>query len=48
VKSDENVGNILTKSLSNERFHYLVKNWLFRVPEIKIRKFISILGYFSD
>ena len=35
VKSDENVSDILTKPLSNEKFHYLVKNWLFRVPEIK-------------
>jgi hypothetical protein len=34
VKSKENVSDILTKPLSNERFHHLVKNWLFRVPEI--------------
>jgi hypothetical protein len=34
VKSDENVSDILTKHLNNERFHYLVKKWLFRVPEI--------------
>jgi hypothetical protein len=34
VKSDENVSDILTKPLSNEKFHYLVKNCLFRVPEI--------------
>jgi hypothetical protein len=46
VKSDENVSDILTKPLSNEKFHYLVKNRLFCVPEIK--KKISILGYFSD
>jgi hypothetical protein len=35
VKSDENVSDILTKPLSNAKFHYLVKNWLFSVPEIK-------------
>jgi hypothetical protein len=35
VKSEENIRNILTKPLSNERFHHLVKNWLFCVPEIK-------------
>jgi hypothetical protein len=35
VKSEENLSDILTKSLSNERFHHLVKNWLFPVPEIK-------------
>jgi dTDP-glucose pyrophosphorylase len=34
-KSDENVSDILTKPLSNEKSHYLVKNWLLRVPEIK-------------
>ena len=33
VKSDENVSDILTKPLSNEKFHHLVKNWLFRVPK---------------
>jgi hypothetical protein len=35
VKSDENVKDILTKPLSNETFHKLVKNRLFRVPVIK-------------
>jgi hypothetical protein len=35
VKSHENVSDILTKPLSNEKFHYLVKNWFFYVPEIK-------------
>jgi hypothetical protein len=35
VKSEENVSDILAKPLGNERFHHLVKNWLFRVPEIK-------------
>jgi hypothetical protein len=24
---------VLTKPLSNEKFHYLMKRWLFRVPE---------------
>jgi hypothetical protein len=35
VKSKENLSDILTKPFSNERLHHLVKNWLFRVPEIK-------------
>jgi hypothetical protein len=35
VKSEENVSDILTEPLSNERFHHLVSNWLFRVPEIQ-------------
>jgi hypothetical protein len=48
VKSDENVSDILTKPLSNEKFHYLVKNWLFRFPELKKRKVFTCLGYFSD
>ena len=34
VKSKENVSDILTKPLSNESFHYLVKILLFRVPEV--------------
>jgi hypothetical protein len=34
VKSDEKVSDILTKPINKERFHYLVKKWLFRVPEI--------------
>jgi hypothetical protein len=33
VKSEDNVSDILTKPLSNEKFHHLVKNWLFRVPK---------------
>jgi hypothetical protein len=35
VKSDENVSEVLTKPLSDEKFHYLVKNWLFPVPQVK-------------
>ena len=35
IKSEENVSDILTKPLSNEKFQYLMKKWLFRVPEIK-------------
>jgi len=35
VRSEENVSDILTKPLNNEKFHSLVKNWLFRIPEIK-------------
>jgi hypothetical protein len=33
IKSEENVGDVLTKPLSNEKFHYLMKSCLFRVPE---------------
>jgi hypothetical protein len=35
VKSEENVSEILTKALNNEKANHLVKNWLFLVPEIK-------------
>jgi hypothetical protein len=31
--NEENVSDILTKALSNEKFHYLLKRWFFRVPE---------------
>jgi hypothetical protein len=33
VRSEANVSNILTKPLCNEKFHYLVKKWLFRTPQ---------------
>jgi hypothetical protein len=33
IKSEENVSDVLKKPLSNEKFHYLMKRWLFRVPE---------------
>jgi hypothetical protein len=33
IKSEENVSDVLTKALSNEKFDYLMKRWLFRVPE---------------
>jgi hypothetical protein len=33
IESEENVSDILTKPLSNEKFHYLMKRLLFRVPE---------------
>jgi hypothetical protein len=33
IKSEENVSDVLTKPLNNEKFHYLMKKWLFRVPE---------------
>ena len=33
VKSEENFSDILTKPLSNEKFHHLVENWLFCVPK---------------
>jgi hypothetical protein len=33
IKSEENVSDVLKKPLSNEKFHYLMKSWLFRVPE---------------
>ena len=35
IMSEENAGYILTKPLSNNKFHHLVKKWLFRVPEIQ-------------
>jgi hypothetical protein len=33
IKSEENVSDVLTKPLNNEKFDYLMKRWLFRVPE---------------
>jgi hypothetical protein len=33
IKSEENVSDVLTKALSNDKFFYLMKKWLFRVPE---------------
>jgi hypothetical protein len=33
MKSEENVSDVLTKSLSHKKFHYLMKRWLLRVPE---------------
>jgi hypothetical protein len=33
IKSEENVSVELTKPLSNEKFYYLMKRWLFGVPE---------------
>jgi hypothetical protein len=33
IKSEDNVSDEWTKPLSNEKFHYLMKRWLFRVPE---------------
>jgi hypothetical protein len=33
IKSEENVSDVLTNPLSNEKFDYLMKRWLFRVPE---------------
>jgi hypothetical protein len=32
-ESEENVSDVLTKPLWNEKFHYLMKRWLFRMPE---------------
>jgi hypothetical protein len=34
IKSEENVSDILTKPLRNHKFHYLMKKWLFRIPEV--------------
>jgi hypothetical protein len=40
IKSEENVSDMLTKPLSNKKFHYLMKRCLFRVPETNtFRKF---------
>jgi hypothetical protein len=33
IKSEENISDALTKTLSNEKFQYLMKRWLFCVPE---------------
>jgi hypothetical protein len=33
IKSEENMSDVLTKSLRNEKFHYLMKRLLFRLPE---------------
>jgi hypothetical protein len=33
IKSEENVSDVLTKPLSNEEFHDLMKRWLFRMPD---------------
>jgi hypothetical protein len=33
INSGENVSDVLTKALSNEKVHYLMKGWLFRVLE---------------
>jgi hypothetical protein len=33
IKSEDNVSDVLTESLRNEKFHYLMKRWLFSVPE---------------
>jgi hypothetical protein len=33
IKSEENVSDVLTKPLSNGKFHYLMRMKLFHVPE---------------
>jgi hypothetical protein len=33
IKSEENVSDVLTKPLSNDKFYYLMKRWLSHVPE---------------
>jgi hypothetical protein len=33
IQNEENVSDVLTKPLSNEKFHYMMKSWLFGVPE---------------
>jgi hypothetical protein len=33
IKSEENASDVLTKPLSNKKFDYLMKRWVFRVPE---------------
>jgi hypothetical protein len=35
IKSEENISGILTKPLSNEKFHCVIRRWLFRTPEFK-------------
>jgi hypothetical protein len=36
IKSEENVSDVFTKPLSNEKFHYLMKEGVFCVPESNI------------
>jgi hypothetical protein len=33
IKNEENVSDVLTKPLSNEKFHNLMTRWLLHVPE---------------
>jgi hypothetical protein len=33
IKSEENISDVLRNPLSNEKFHDLMKSWLFRLPE---------------
>jgi hypothetical protein len=33
IKSEENFSDVLEKPLNNEKFYYLMKRWLFRMPE---------------
>jgi hypothetical protein len=33
IKTEENVSDVLKKPVSIAKFHYLMKRWLFRVPE---------------
>jgi hypothetical protein len=42
IKSEENVSDVLTKPLSNEKFHNLMKRLLFRVSE-KDNKKVPVL-----
>jgi hypothetical protein len=42
INIEENVSDVLTKPLSNVKFHYLMKRWLFRVTE-KIDEDVRIL-----
>ena len=48
VKSEENISDILTKPLSNERFHHLVKNCFFRVREIQKWKLFIWLRHWGN
>jgi hypothetical protein len=34
IKSEENVSDVLTKRLINDKFHYLMKRWLFRSKKV--------------
>jgi hypothetical protein len=36
IKSEENFSDVLVKPVSNEKFHYLMKRWLFFVQETNI------------
>jgi hypothetical protein len=45
IKSEENLSDVLKNYLSNDKFDYLMKRWLFRVPEKKYLRMFKVLSY---